>query len=251
MGKVAKSVTNTVSNIAKTTTSSFTQVFTNPGKANLGQFITVGTAGLAAPTVNAIKHPADALPTLAGAALIGGGIGLLAPAAAPVTAQASSAQFVGSNLQGVDQAFSSTLPATSNPLDLPVVGSPASASGALPGSTAYGGGLSGFFSKVSDDAKQLLQPILGLKVLQALSPKSGQGNSNGAPTSPGFLQSLFGPSGGNSNPDASGASALQGNSTPQVLQAAGTSIPTGLIIVGLLILGLVAFGPKLLKKVHA
>lgn len=91
-------ISHTVTNIVHTVTHPVQLLLTNPSKLNLGDIATLGTAGLAAPTVDAIRHPADA-PFIAAGAVAGGafvGSALFAPAitaegAAPVAAAAGGA----------------------------------------------------------------------------------------------------------------------------------------------------------------
>lgn len=252
MGAVGRTVSHTVS----TLTGSFKQVFTQPGKANLGQFITVGTAGLAAPTVNAYNQArrgnlSDAIVTGVGAVSLGAGIAALAPAA-PAAASVGGA---GANLAGIG-GYS----ASGNLLDLPggtvgaysptpIFGTAVTPGAAVPGTTAFGGGLSGFLSNVTAEAKGLITPILGLKAIDSLKGLgAGNTNSNGTPAGqggfPGFLSSLFGNGAGNA---AAPGTTIINPSTPTGAADTSTS-PMTLIIIALIAGLLVFFGPKLARQ---
>lgn len=77
-----------LSNAFQRTVSGFKTVFTNPGKANLGDFVSVALPFWGGTIVNDIKNPKDAgyhaltLATLTGAAYGAQGLGLIAPKAA-------------------------------------------------------------------------------------------------------------------------------------------------------------------------
>lgn len=191
MGKpakaVAKSVSTAVTNVYKTIEQPVEKLVTQPSKLNLGDALVLGTAGLAAPTVNAVRHPGD-IPTEA--AIIGGtalAVGALtapatvaaAPAAggtvlttsAPESAAAYSSSFVGSGGGGAGIG----LYGASSPLDLNYV---APVLGATPGSPAAMGStsfLSTVLSTSSNAAKSFLQPVFNgvVEVGKALAPSVG------------------------------------------------------------------------------
>lgn len=157
MGKPGKAISNVVNTVVEPVK----KLVTNPSKLNFGDVAVLGTAGLAAPTVNAIRHPGD-IPTEA--AIIGGGALAAGAFISPVIAAAPAAGGEVFSTSAAESAGSySGIPynqlAGSGPLDLNYV---APVMGAAPGTPASMGSSSllSMLGRAGAGVGKIFTPIL-------------------------------------------------------------------------------------------
>lgn len=240
------------------TIGSFKQVFTNPGKANLGDFISVTIPGGGGTVVSDFKHPQDIATQAAILAAAGGAAYAYSPASAGVygSSAAATPAFQGSSAV-VSYDISAANLATGTPA-VGVVSSGTGTSGQLAGISGLGDrlldGISATTAGIGSAIKGFPTALLALPLVKNLLSNGGGSAPAGAKGSDvslglnfanpsgdisnalGNLRGLFGGRSGNSTPS--------GAVTPQA-QLAG---PTLIIVIVVIGMAVTYFAPKLFGK---